>query len=200
MWRTVFLVSARNCTGTMQKWSAQVGPVLANVGRELSLLKMAIDMVNADYLSFFLWNELEPRCQQRAAGSLELYHAETTSCHRQDLPSTFTTNMESHGLPLLNLGEVDATKRTQEKQTFSYKFHVTLFKYYGRICCLAWGIISIWVTILCYVACAPSDAKIFECDVHIFWCRYTHSYTRIYIHMQLSYLVTFDTLTAIKPA
>ena len=45
---------------------------IANVGRELSLLKMAINMANADYLSFFLWNELEPRCQQRAAGSLEL--------------------------------------------------------------------------------------------------------------------------------
>ena len=56
----------------MQKWPAQVGTVVANVGRELSLLKMAIDMANADYLSFFLWNELEPHCQQRAAGSLEL--------------------------------------------------------------------------------------------------------------------------------
>ena len=56
----------------MQKWPAQVGTVVANVGRELSLLKMAINMANADYLSFFLWNELEPRCQQRAAGSLEL--------------------------------------------------------------------------------------------------------------------------------
>ena len=56
----------------MRKWPAQVSTVVANVGRELSLLKMAIDMANADYLSFFLWNELEPRCQQRAAGSLEL--------------------------------------------------------------------------------------------------------------------------------
>ena len=46
--------------------------VVANVGRELSLLEMAINVANADYLSFFLWNELEPRCQQRAAGSLEL--------------------------------------------------------------------------------------------------------------------------------
>ena len=56
----------------MRKWPPQVGTVVANVGRELSLLKMAIDMENADYPSFFLWNELEPRCQQRAAGSLEL--------------------------------------------------------------------------------------------------------------------------------
>ena len=56
----------------MRKRPAQAGTVIANVGRELSLLKMAIDMANADYLSFFLWNELEPRCQQRAAGSLEL--------------------------------------------------------------------------------------------------------------------------------
>ena len=32
----------------------------------------AINMANADYLSFFLLNELEPRYQQRAAGSLEL--------------------------------------------------------------------------------------------------------------------------------
>ena len=40
---------------------------------ELSLLKMAINMTNTYYLSFFLWNELEPRCQQRAAGSLELW-------------------------------------------------------------------------------------------------------------------------------
>ena len=56
----------------MRKWPAQVSTVVANVGRELSLLEMAINMANADYLSFFLWNELEPRCQQRAAGSLEL--------------------------------------------------------------------------------------------------------------------------------
>ena len=56
----------------MRKWPAQVGTVVAKVGRELSLLKMAINMANADYLSFFLWNELEPRCQQQAAGSLEL--------------------------------------------------------------------------------------------------------------------------------
>ena len=33
---------------------------------------MAIDMANADYLSFFLWNELELRCLQWAEGSLEL--------------------------------------------------------------------------------------------------------------------------------
>ena len=56
----------------MRKWPAQVGTVVADVGRELSLLKMAINMENADNLTFFLWNELEPRCQQRAAGSLEL--------------------------------------------------------------------------------------------------------------------------------
>ena len=41
-------------------------------GRWQALLKMAITMANADNLTFFLWNELEPRCQQRAAGSLEL--------------------------------------------------------------------------------------------------------------------------------
>ena len=52
--------------------AAQVGTMVANFGRELPLLKMAINMANADNLSFFLWNELEPRCQQRAAGSLEL--------------------------------------------------------------------------------------------------------------------------------
>ena len=57
----------------MRKWPAQVSTVVANIGRELSLLKMAINMANADYLSFFLWNELEPRCQQWAAGSLELF-------------------------------------------------------------------------------------------------------------------------------
>ena len=53
----------------MRKWPAQVSTVVANIGRELSLLKMAIDMANADYLSFFLWNELEPRCQQRGPWS-----------------------------------------------------------------------------------------------------------------------------------
>ena len=37
----------------MRKWPAQVGTVVANVGRELSLLNMAINMTNADYLSFF---------------------------------------------------------------------------------------------------------------------------------------------------
>ena len=57
----------------MRKWPAQVGTVVANVVRELSLLKMVIDMANADYLLFFLRNELEPRCQQRAAGTLELW-------------------------------------------------------------------------------------------------------------------------------
>ena len=56
----------------MRKWPTQVSAVVANVGRELSLLKMAINKANTDYPSFFLWNELEPRCQQRAAGSLEL--------------------------------------------------------------------------------------------------------------------------------
>ena len=56
----------------MRKWPTQVITVVVNVGRELSLLKMAINMANAGYPSFFLWNELEPRCQQRAAGSLEL--------------------------------------------------------------------------------------------------------------------------------
>ena len=61
----------------MRKWPTQVSTVVANVGRELSLLKMAINMANADYPSFFLWNELEPRCQQRAAGSLELVQAIT---------------------------------------------------------------------------------------------------------------------------
>ena len=60
----------------MRKWPTQVGMVVANVGRELSFLKMAINMANADYLLFFLWNELEPRCQQRAAGSLELIKME----------------------------------------------------------------------------------------------------------------------------
>ena len=34
---------------------------LANVDRELSLVKMATDMAYAHYLSFFLSNELEPR-------------------------------------------------------------------------------------------------------------------------------------------
>ena len=56
----------------MRKWPTQVSTVVANVGRELPLLKMAIDMANADYPTFFQWNELEPRCQQRAAGFLEL--------------------------------------------------------------------------------------------------------------------------------
>ena len=37
----------------MRKWPAEVGTVVANVVRELSLLKMAINMANADYLSFF---------------------------------------------------------------------------------------------------------------------------------------------------
>ena len=79
--KTVFLVSTRNTdTGTMRKWPALVGTVVANVGRELSLLKMAINMANADYLTFFLWNELEPRCQQRAAGSLELLCTALVPC------------------------------------------------------------------------------------------------------------------------
>ena len=52
--KTVFLVSTRNTdTGTMRKWPTPVGTVVANVDRELSLLKMAINMAIADYLSFF---------------------------------------------------------------------------------------------------------------------------------------------------
>ena len=48
------LVSTQNTdTGTMRKWPTQVGTVVANIGMELSLLKMAINMANADYLSFF---------------------------------------------------------------------------------------------------------------------------------------------------
>ena len=53
--KTVFLVSTQNTgTGTMWKWPARASTVEANVGRELSLLKMAINMANADYLSFFM--------------------------------------------------------------------------------------------------------------------------------------------------
>ena len=37
----------------MRKWPTQVDTVVANLGRELSFFKMAIDMANADYLSFF---------------------------------------------------------------------------------------------------------------------------------------------------
>ena len=37
----------------MRKWPAQVGTVVANIGRELSLFEMAINMTNTDYLSFF---------------------------------------------------------------------------------------------------------------------------------------------------
>ena len=49
---TVFL--ARNTgTGTMRKCPAQIVTVAANVGRELPLSRMAIDMANADYLVFF---------------------------------------------------------------------------------------------------------------------------------------------------
>ena len=52
--KSSILVSTRNTgTGTMRKWPAQVGTVVANVGMELSLLKMVINMANADYLSFF---------------------------------------------------------------------------------------------------------------------------------------------------
>ena len=53
----------------MRKWTAQVGTMVENVGRELSLLNMAINMANADYLYFFfLWNELA----KAGSGSLEL--------------------------------------------------------------------------------------------------------------------------------
>ena len=62
----------------MQKWPAQVGTVVANVGRDLSLLTMTISMANAGYffLFVFLWNELGPRCQQLTAESLELQVAQ----------------------------------------------------------------------------------------------------------------------------
>ena len=70
----------------MRKWPTQVSTVVVNVGRELSSLKMGINMANADYPSFFLWNELEPRCQQRAAGSLELCHDLLRCCHDRATP------------------------------------------------------------------------------------------------------------------
>ena len=79
----------------MRKWPAQVSTVVANVGRELSLLKMAINMANADYLSFFLWNELEPRCQQRAAGALELHNLITRRCG-VGLSSVRQTDQQAH--------------------------------------------------------------------------------------------------------
>ena len=44
------------------------------------IIEMAINMANADYPSFFLWNKLEPRCQQRAAGSLELPRRGRLAC------------------------------------------------------------------------------------------------------------------------
>ena len=50
----------------MHKWPAQVGTVVANVGRELSLLKMVIDMANADYLLF-----LYPRPTKLEGGILD---------------------------------------------------------------------------------------------------------------------------------
>ena len=47
--KTVFVVSSRNTgTGTMRQWPVRVGTVEINVGRELSLLKMAIEMANAN--------------------------------------------------------------------------------------------------------------------------------------------------------
>ena len=55
----------------MRKWPAQVGAVVANVGKELSLLKMAINVANQTTCRFFSM-ELEPRCQRRIVGSLEL--------------------------------------------------------------------------------------------------------------------------------
>ena len=56
----------------MRKWPEQVSTVVANVGRELSLLRVAVNMPDADYYTSYLWNEPEPRCQQQAAGSLEV--------------------------------------------------------------------------------------------------------------------------------
>ena len=81
----------------MRKWPAQVGTVVANVGRELSLSKMAINKANADYLLFFLWNELEPRCQQRAAGSLELLCTALTAGNYLPLGMCKRTVKESNG-------------------------------------------------------------------------------------------------------
>ena len=36
----------------MQKWPVQEGTLVANVGKELSLLRMAVDMPNVDYYTF----------------------------------------------------------------------------------------------------------------------------------------------------
>ena len=101
--KTVFLVSTRNTgTGTMRKWPTQVSTVAANVGRELSLLKMAINMANADYPSFFLWNELEPRCQQRQAGSLELSLCEISAWISNEIPY-FQWNIITHSCANTNV-------------------------------------------------------------------------------------------------
>ena len=96
----------------MRKWPTQVSTVVPNVGRELSLLKMAINMANADYPSFFLWNELEPRCQQRAAGSLELVGLDKRNNqeHFQDVPfnplnTGFFPTFSEQSMPLGSIAE-----------------------------------------------------------------------------------------------
>ena len=47
------------------------------IGRELSLLKMAIDMANADYLSFFLWTTCSYKCDMKSI--FEKYQVEKYS-------------------------------------------------------------------------------------------------------------------------
>ena len=42
------LTTRNTGAGTMRKWPTRVGKVLANVDRELSLLKMVINVANED--------------------------------------------------------------------------------------------------------------------------------------------------------
>ena len=87
---TVFLVSTWNAgTGTMRKWPAQVSTVVANIVRELSLLRMAIDMANADYLSFFTPWPFRPKgyCRCLRLSVRKLYLVRTITHHRFGLKS-----------------------------------------------------------------------------------------------------------------
>ena len=66
---TVFLVSTRDIDrGTMRKWPVQVGTLVANVGRELSLLRMAVDMPNVDYYTFCYGTNWSPAANSGQRG------------------------------------------------------------------------------------------------------------------------------------
>ena len=117
--KTVVLVSTRNTgTVTMRKWSAQVGMVIANVCSELSLLKMSINMANADYLPFFSMERTGVSLPTAGSG-VPGVNSTTTSGARNDL--------KHHILELLNRFPRHLIDKKKTHSMYSVAHHIRFY-------------------------------------------------------------------------